>query len=443
MQLNLGALHDFLRKYGVADGWIACQLGDLGDVVGGATPSRGESRFWSGGTIPWATPTDLTANDSRFIGQTAECITDAGLSSCAATLLPPGAILYTSRATIGAKAIATVPITTNQGFASFVPKSIDGRYLFYLLDLLTPVIKRLGAGTTFDEVSKRDVRRVACAIPSDPDEQAAIARVLSAVDEIIDRVRLAIDSAENLKAAIQQEFFFSAIGETAYADRPAKALPAGWALVQTAELLEGEPKNGVSPEATTQPPGTPTFSIGAIRDGKIDLENTLHLKFARIPEKVAMAARIRRGDVLIVRGNANPDLVGKAGMIDKFPVGCIYPDIAKRVAFKKTGDHVVSPEFAVIAWNHSVVHNQILRRAKTSNGTLKINNRDVKQIVMPVPTKTEQKCLVDLVSKIESKTRGLKILLAAHRSLKHALMHDLVTGRVRVNKLQPESVRVV
>ncbi len=202
MKVSLGARHDFLRRYGGANGWKPQTLGDLARVVGGGTPSRDESRFWTGGSIPWATPTDLTANQAKYISTTAECITEQGLSSSAASLLPPGSILYTSRATIGAKAILIVPISTNQGFASFIPYTISSDYLYYLLDLLTPIIKRLGAGTTFDEVSKRDIRTVWCAVPSDSVEQANIARILDAVDTALERTRAALDRAREAKRAL-------------------------------------------------------------------------------------------------------------------------------------------------------------------------------------------------------------------------------------------------
>src|SRR5262249_17409375 len=148
-----------------------------------------------------------------------------------------------------------------------------------------------------------------------------------------------------------------------YADRPTKTLPAGWQLLPTGSLLSAEPKNGVSPQSYPEPPGTPTFSIAAVRDGRIDLDKPANLKFAHISEKAANAYRVQCGDVLIVRGNANPDLVGKAGMIERFPSGCIYPDITKRVTFRTGEEGTVSPEFAVMTWNHSVVHNQVLRRA--------------------------------------------------------------------------------
>lgn len=438
MKISLGARHDFLRRFGVAVGWTQTELCGLADVVGGGTPSRDESRYWHGGKIPWATPTDLTANNSRYISRTAECITEAGLAESAATMLPVGAVLYTSRATIGAMAIAQIPIATNQGFASFVPTSVEGAFLFYMLDLLTPVIKRLGAGTTFDEVSKRDIRKVWCAVPSSPDEQAAIARVLDAVDSALERTRAAVEETKKLKSALLQQFFYSALGVTAYADRPKNKLPKGWALVPTETLLAGEPKNGASPKASSQPPGTPTFSIAAVRDGRVNLDGQEHIKYGRLPEKVAEKFRVKRGDVLIVRGNANPDLVGKAGVVDGFPEGCIYPDITKRVVFRTQGAHSVTPAFAVLAWNSSVVHNQVLRRAKTSNGTLKINSRDVKQIIMPVPTPDEQSTIVKLAAGVDAKIDALTRVLRAQEQLKRSLMHDLLTGRVRVKN--PDAV---
>jgi len=177
----------------------------------------------------------------------------------------------------------------------------------------------------------------------------------------------------------------------------------------------------------------PTFSIAAVRDGRVDLANPDNLKYADIREDVAEKYLVRTGDILIVRGNANPDLVGKAGRITDFPPGCIYPDIAKRVVLRDDEEPYLLPEFAVAAWNHSIVHNQILRRAKTSNGTLKINNRDVKQIVVPVPPLPEQERFVEMITAVEAKIDAAKAVKSAYEELKKSLMHDLLTGTKRID----------
>lgn len=197
-----------------------------------------------------------------------------------------------------------------------------------------------------------------------------------------------------------------------------------------AQLLRTDPKNGVSPQTSPDPPGTPTFSIAAIRDGHIDLGGD-HLKY--VPRSISVPSRyqISRGDVLIVRGNANPDLVGKAGMVADHPPGCVYPDIVKRVTFNEEPGTSVTPEFAVLAWNQAVVHNQLLRRAKTSNGTLKINNRDVKQVIVPVPPGEEQAKLVQLCAGVDAEIDAQARIALSQTQLKKSLMHDLLTGRVR------------
>ena len=88
-------------------------------------------------------------------------ISKAGLSESSATLLPVGSTLLTSRATIGECRFAGIPVATNQGFTSLVPKEgVDPRFLFYLTQTLKkPTLVRLAAGTTFIEVSRREVRQ--------------------------------------------------------------------------------------------------------------------------------------------------------------------------------------------------------------------------------------------------------------------------------------------
>lgn len=87
----------------------------------------------------------------------------------------------------------------------------------------------------------------------------------------------------------------------------------------------------------------------------------------------------------------------------------------------------------MLAWNHPVVHNQILRRAKTSNGTLKINGRDVRQIVMPVPPREKQEEIIGLSMAIDSNASALLAKRKALQQLRKSLMQDLLAGTVRID----------
>lgn len=88
---------------------------DVASVAGGGTPKTSEASYWNGPVL-WATPTDITALKAPYLQSTSRTITEAGLASCASILHPAGSILMTSRATIGAFAIAEVPTAINQGF---------------------------------------------------------------------------------------------------------------------------------------------------------------------------------------------------------------------------------------------------------------------------------------------------------------------------------------
>ena len=94
------------------DRWKDLTLADIATIVGGGTPSRPDSAYWDG-DVPWATPTDVTGLQGRVISKTGSMITDAGLESSSAALLPSNSLLMTTRATIGACAINDVPMATN------------------------------------------------------------------------------------------------------------------------------------------------------------------------------------------------------------------------------------------------------------------------------------------------------------------------------------------
>lgn len=165
---------------------ITVRLDQLGEIVGGATPSTKNSKYW-GGSIPWLSPKDLTGYKYRHISRGEKNITEEGFDSCSAKMLPKGSVLFSSRAPIGYCAIAANPVCTNQGFKSIVPKEgIDSEFLYYLLYSNKDSIAGTGSGTTFPEVSGKTMRQFKVTIPACKDEQIVIARVLGTLDEKIE-----------------------------------------------------------------------------------------------------------------------------------------------------------------------------------------------------------------------------------------------------------------
>ncbi|MBD5456235.1 MAG: restriction endonuclease subunit S [Lachnospiraceae bacterium] len=168
--------------------WKTCTIGELGTVIGGATPSTKESENYEGGTIAWITPKDLASFSGRYISHGERNITEKGLQSCSTQLMPAHTVLFSSRAPIGYVAIAKQEVCTNQGFKSVVPNAnTDYMFLYYLLKYSKEKIENLGSGTTFKEVSGSVMRDVKVSIPETVEEQRQIASVLSALDDKIER----------------------------------------------------------------------------------------------------------------------------------------------------------------------------------------------------------------------------------------------------------------
>ncbi len=187
--------------------WRTCTIGDLGTVVGGATPSTKRVENYDGGTIAWITPKDLAGFSGRFIFCGERCITEQGLKSCSTQLVPAHTVLFSSRAPIGYIAIAGQDVSTNQGFKSVVPnESTDYMFLYYLLKYSKDKIENLGSGTTFKEISGSTMRGIEVFVPEAVEEQRRIASILSMLDDKIEK-NIAVN--ENLEQ--QAQAFFQAL----------------------------------------------------------------------------------------------------------------------------------------------------------------------------------------------------------------------------------------
>lgn len=146
--------------------WPQGTISDLGIVVGGSTPSKSKPEYYTENGIAWITPKDLSTNKSKFISHGKNDITELGLKSSSATIMPKGTVLFSSRAPIGYIAIAAGEAATNQGFKSVIPKpEIGTAFVYYFLKHNLPVIEGMASGSTFKEISGSTMKNVPAVIP--------------------------------------------------------------------------------------------------------------------------------------------------------------------------------------------------------------------------------------------------------------------------------------
>jgi type I restriction enzyme S subunit len=187
-------------------------LGDIAEIVSGATPKTADPTLWDG-EIPWLTPADLSGYREKYIAQGKRSITRKGFDSCSTRMIPSGSVLFSSRAPIGYAAINSQPVCTNQGFKSLIPgEGVDSSWLYHFVKYSTNEIRSMASGTTFLEISAKKLSSLPVFLPS-LDEQIAsagrIESILASTEEIRTRVFESLRLLETLKRSVLHTVFSS------------------------------------------------------------------------------------------------------------------------------------------------------------------------------------------------------------------------------------------
>ena len=151
---------------GVPEGWGRKTFNEVCQAVGGGTPSTTKPEYWDDGNIIWVTPTDITRNPCLALLDSEKKITEAGLKSSSAKMLPPDTIMMTSRASVGFFGLIDRPACTNQGFISVIPNEpLSRMYLLHNLMHRVEEIRSHAGGATYKEISKRKFKALPVVMP--------------------------------------------------------------------------------------------------------------------------------------------------------------------------------------------------------------------------------------------------------------------------------------
>ena len=175
-------MNDVVANGELPEGWVATTMGAVAAVVGGGTPKTAiADNFSDAPGHPWLTPADLTGYTRKHVSGGLRFLSDKGLARSSAKYMRAGTILFSSRAPIGYVAIASNPITTNQGFRSFVPtEALDSEFAYYYLKAITPLAEQLASGTTFNELSGSKAKVLPLLLPPIEEQR----RIAERLDEI-------------------------------------------------------------------------------------------------------------------------------------------------------------------------------------------------------------------------------------------------------------------
>jgi type I restriction enzyme, S subunit len=405
--------------------WPLMELGQMAEIAGGATPRRDNAAYW-GGVVPWLTPTDLPAVGAGVtdVAATAEAITDEGLASCSANLLPPGTVLFSSRASIGKVGIAAIPLTTNQGFANLIPRQgVESRYLAWCLHFHAERISGLAGSTTFKEVSKSALKRFRVPLPP-PSEQRHIVGILDQAD----RLRRLSTEADAKADRILQALFIKMIGDPA-------TNPKRWPVRTLGELAILGPQYGANARSMPLSPGQPRYVriTDIADDGRLRPFDAVGIELDEWEQY-----KLMEGDLLFARSGAT---VGKSYLHRSENGASVFAGYLIRFRLDLAEiEPIVAFGFTQTAFYRAWVGAK-QRTAAQPN----INGQEYASLRLPVPARSIQEHFASLCSSIESTRQALSSSSHRLESLFSVLLHRAFSGDLtaswraaHMNELLPE-----
>jgi len=259
-----------------------------------------------------------------------------------------------------------------------------------------------------------------------PDEQPAIACILDAVDTALVRTHAAVDRAREVKRSLVQRAFSEGVRGEPTRKTAIGLLPKSWEVVPVSSVVSTF-QYGLSVPMQTKG-DLPILRMGNIQDGAVVLSD---LKFVTLSAKDVAAYRLNRGDVLFNRTNSQ-EWVGKVG-IYRHDTPAVFASYLIRLLPDGTK---VDNYYLGHALRSYTSQCRIKRYATPGVQQVNINATNLGKVLVPLPVGPngldEQREIAAMLEAADAVVGGYEPVLAAQQALKNSLMHDLLTGRVRV-----------
>ncbi|MGV7174760.1 restriction endonuclease subunit S [Xanthomonas axonopodis] len=422
--------------------WPEKRLAELADIGIGGTPSRVVSAFWAEkpNGYPWLSISDLKA---KYVAGTKENITALGVRSSNVKVIPAGTTVMSFKLTVGRTAITALEMYCNEAIAIFQPrdKRLNSRWLYHALP-------RSAAGVVTDTavkgatLNKAKMAEMKLRVPS-PSEQAKIAEVLDTLDTAIHETEALIAKLKAVKQGLLHDLLTRGIdanGELRppqseaphlYKLSPLGWIPNEWVVDSAGSILAGIDA-GWSPSCPEEPPSEGEWGVlkvSAVSGGAYDARQS-----KRLPPnlKPILSIEVRVGDVLLARANGVADLVAKTVLVRDTPTKLMLSDKILRLV---PNEKFVRSDYLVRIMMHAGTRSQINGMMNGSSGQRNISQSQIRSIIVPIPPIIEQAASMERLNELVGRLEGEMKILQKRKSLKHALMDDLLTGRVRVTPL--------
>ena len=362
-------------------------MGEVAEIVGGGTPSTAISEYWDG-DIDWYAPAEIS--EQIFVNSSQRKITTEGLNNSSAKILPVGTVLFTSRAGIGKTAILSQKSCTNQGFQSIVPHKdkLDSYFIFSRSEELKRYGETVGAGSTFVEVSGKQMADMDLMLPKNITEQQFIGSYFKNLDHLITLHQRKVDKLQQVKKAHLCEMF-PENGKTK-PKRRFKCFTDDWEQRKSVDIADYSKGNGYSKSDLTEN-GTPIILYGR-----------LYTKYQFAIAEVDTFATPKDGSIY---SQGNEVIIPASGETAE--------DIARASAVEKSGIllggdlnilrpfNFINPLFLALTISNGEPQKELAKKAQ-GKSVVHIHNSDIQEVTVSFPTRAEQDRIVAVFRSLDN-----------------------------------------
>lgn len=414
--------------------WNNLRLRFVCEFRNGYTPSKANPEFWEDGSIPWYRMEDIR-DSGRKLNEAKQYVTKNAIKG--GGLFEAGSFILATTATIGEHAVLIVDSLANQQFTNLkIRKSLSDSllrdYFFYYLFVIDDYCKATTKTSTFPAVSMELLKNCHVVFPSVQEQQTIVDyldKKCSEIDNVI--------SAQQKRIALLQELKQSTITHAVTKGLNLNVemkdsgvewigrVPSHWGVVHLKRILREHMQYGANEPAESDDTSYPRY----IRITDITANGALRPEtFKSLEPSKAKDYLLEKGDVLFARSGAT---VGKTFLFNADIKACYAGYLIKASCDRRK----MIPEYlyyytqsgAYECWKNSVFIQSTIQNIGADKYQL---------MYIPVPSKDEQKVIVEYVDK-RSKAFDSSISKAQHQvellqEYKQSLITEVVTGKRKV-----------
>jgi type I restriction enzyme, S subunit len=300
-------------------------------------------------------------------------------------------------------------------------KNCYSKWFYY--NLLVTNLKKFNEATGVPSLNRETLYNISTIIPPLP-EQQKIASILTSVDTVIEKTEAQINKLKDLKKAMMQELLTKGIGHTEFKDSPVGRIPKSWEVVELREVtLKIADRDHTTPKYVDE--GVPIISPTNLNnDGELDLTK-LKLITKEAHKVNQKKTDLKPRDIIFSRIGAG---LGKPYLVkEQFWDFSILHSLCQI----RTNERVL-PEFLTWFLKSDFLQNRILFGIQ-SIGVPDLGLKEIGNLLIILPSNiNEQHNISNRLESIYALIKKKRKYLSKTKSLKKALMQDLLTGKVRV-----------